>query len=162
MFLRIAKIDSSISASDFARISAIENESESPYSDEILMKLLRESDNFALYYNEEIAAYMTVAVNKRYLGGNIYIVNLVTARESQGKGFAKRLMLALCRHYSGIHPELPVTLDVEKDNPAFELYKSVGFEIMDCPSRNGDTDYAMKAELAKLEKNISKILGENG
>lgn len=124
-----------------------------PYSPEGLMECIVELDTFACFDGDKVVGFVTIQSNSYYLGGSLYIVNINVARAYRGCGIAKRMLYTVFEYYTYDHADKMITLDVEKTNKAMELYRKIGFQVVDMPSRNGDTDLVMAMPL--------RILGEN-
>ena len=159
--IRVSKADyRSLSREDFARIVELEKNCglDDPYDPALLRRLFIYADNFVCRLDGKIAGFITLSPDSLYLGGSVYIVNINVAREHRGRRLAKHLMLTACEYYIERLPDLPVSLDVMKTNPAMNLYHSVGFRVVNIPSRNGNTDVVMAAPLRLLEQNLRSLL----
>lgn len=153
VYRRIRMVD--LSQTQFRQIAEIEeNCGLEPYPPGILVDCIENLDTFACFEDNRVVGFLTVQSRSRYLDGSLYIVNLNVDSAFRGQVIAKGLMYALWEYHIRDHGDKLVSLDVAKTNQAMELYKKVGFQIMDMPSRNGDTDVVMAVSLAKLGENL--------
>ena len=149
----IRKLDiSTLTPRQFEQIVAIEeNCGLEPYSREMLLECIEFLDTYACLDGATIAGFITIQASSRHLGGGLYIVNLNVAKPYRRQGLAQKLITAGCGRYRESHRGSFVILDVAKDNTAARhLYKKLGFDLTDIPSRNGDTDVVMVAKLDEL------------
>ena len=124
-----------------------------PYTPEMLLDCIENLDTYACMDGNAVAGFITIHPASRKLSDGLYIANLNVAKAYRRQGIAQRLMVAACSCYADSHKGQFVTLDVSKDNTAArKLYEKLGFSITDIPSRNGDTDVVMVAELGQLCK----------
>ena len=138
----------------FEQIVAIEeNCGLEPYSREMLRECIEHLDTYACLDGDRIAGFITIQASSRQLGGGLYIVNLNVAKPYRRCGLAQKLITIACGFYRKSHKGSFVILDVAKDNSAaWHLYKKLGFDVTDIPSRNGDTDVVMVQKLDELLK----------
>lgn len=138
--------------SQFEQIAAIEeNCGLEPYSRKMLRECIDHLDTYACLDGDTVAGFITIQASSRQLGGGLYIVNLNVAKPYRRQGLAQKLITTSCGFYRESHRGSFVILDVAKDNTAaWHLYKKLGFDLTDIPSRNGDTDVVMVAKLDKL------------
>ena len=141
-----------LSRDQFEQIVAIEeNCGLEPYSREMLQVCIESLDTYACLDGDTIAGFITIQASPRRLGGGLYIVNLNVAKPYRRQGLARKLITTGCGFYRESHRGSFVILDVAKDNTAaWHLYKKLGFDLTDIPSRNGDTDVVMVAKLDLL------------
>lgn len=143
----------------FAQIVEIEmNCGLEPYSPDMLWMCLAELDTFACLDGGRVVGFLTMQSCGRYFGGCLYIVNLNVAQAYRGRGIAKKLMYTAYSYYIRDHGDKLVSLDVRKTSRAVGLYRKIGFQVADIPSRNGDTDVVMAMPLSKLGENLTKLL----
>ena len=138
----------------FEQIVAIEeNCGLEPYSREMLRQCIEYLDTYACLDGDTIAGFITLQSTSSRLGGGLYIVNLNVAKPYRRRGLAQQLITTACGFYRESHKGSFVILDVAKDNTsAWHLYKKLGFDVTDIPSRNGDTDVVMVGKLDELLK----------
>lgn len=87
------------------------------------IKKVQNSLSIIVYKNKPIGIYHGETIDK-----NTYeIGNIIIASEHQGKGIGKDILLNKIKKYS----KLKVCLRVFKGNPAVELYKKLGFVVVD-------------------------------
>ena len=141
-----------LSRDQFEQIVAIEkNCGLEPYSREMLLECIDNLDTYACMDGDTVAGFITIQASPRRMGGGLYIVNLNVAKSYRRQGLAQKLITTSCRRYVESHKGSFVILDVAKDNTAaWHLYKKLGFDLTDIPSRNGDTDVVMVAKLDRL------------
>lgn len=141
-----------LSRDQFEQIVAIEkNCGLEPYSREMLLECIESLDTYACMDGDTVAGFITIQASPRRMGGGLYIVNLNVAKSYRRQGLALKLITTGCRRYAESHKGSFVILDVAKDNTAaWHLYKKLGFDLTDIPSRNGDTDVVMVAKLDRL------------
>ena len=134
-------------------VSIEENCGLEPYSREMLHQCIEYLDTYACLDGDTIAGFITLQAASRRLGGGLYIVNLNVAMPYRRRGLARKLITTACGFYRESHRGSFVILDVAKDNTAARhLYKKLGFDVTDIPSRNGDTDVVMVQQLDELLK----------
>ena len=151
--MNICKLDiRTLTAEQFEQIVAIEeNCGLEPYSCEMLRECIEHLDTYACMDGNTIAGFITIQASSRRLGGGLYIVNLNIGKLYRRQGLARKLITTCCGFYRESHRGSFVILAVAMDNSAaWHLYKKLGFDVTDIPSRNGDTDVVMVAKLDKL------------
>lgn len=122
-----------------------------PYSREMLRYCLQELHTYVCMNGDTVAGFITIQASPRRLGGGLYIVNLNVAKPYRRRGLAQKLITTACGFYRESHKGAFVILDVAKTNTAaWHLYKKLGFDLTDIPSRNGDTDVVMVAKVDRL------------
>ena len=122
-----------------------------PYSREMLLECIENLDTYACMDNELVAGFITIQASSRQLGGGLYIVNLNVAKPYRRQGLGQKLILSARGEYRHSHRGSFVILDVVKENTAaWHLYKKLGFDVTNIPSRNGATDVVMVARLEQL------------
>lgn len=128
-----------------------------PYSPDMLHECIEALDTFGCFDGEKIVGFVTVNPKSRMWGGSLYIVNINVAHSCRGRGIAKRMLLAVYQYYilDGIKW---VILDVAKKNRAMELYRRIGFQIQNIPSRNGETDVVMAMPFEQMGENLRRLL----
>lgn len=131
-----------------------------PYSPEGLLECIADLDTFACFDGDKVIGFITAHICGRYFGHEVYIVNINVTKACRGQGIAKKLMYAVYEYYIQNHADMLVSLDVDKSNNAMELYKKVGFQIADIPSRNGDADVVMVMPLSMLGTRIRRLLAK--
>jgi ribosomal protein S18 acetylase RimI-like enzyme len=154
--MNICKLDIRALTSDqFEQIVAIEeNCGLEPYSREMLLDCIENLHTYASMDGTTVAGFITLMASSPRLGGGLYIVNLNVAKPYRRQGLARKLITTVCGLYRDSHRGSFVILDVAKDNSAaWHLYKKLGFDVTDIPSRNGDTDVVMMAKLDWLCRN---------
>ena len=136
----------------FEQLVAIEeNCGLEPYSREMLLDCIENLHTYASMDGTTVAGFITLMASSPRLGGGLYIVNLNVAKPYRRQGLARKLITTVCGLYRDSHRGSFVILDVAKDNSAaWHLYKKLGFNVTDIPSRNGDTDVVMVTKLDKL------------
>ena len=136
----------------FEQLVAIEeNCGLAPYSREMLLDCIENLHTYASMDGTTVAGFITLMASSPRLGGGLYIVNLNVAKPYRRQGLARKLITTVCGLYRDSHRGSFVILDVAKSNTAaWHLYKKLGFDVTDIPSRNGDTDVVMVAKLDKL------------
>lgn len=151
--MNICKLDiRTLTQSQLDQIVAIEeNCGLEPYSRDLLLSCIEYLDTYACLDGDTVAGFITIQASSRRLGGGLYLVNLNVAKTYRRQGLAQRLITTACGFYRESHQGSFVILDVAKDNSAaWHLYKKLGFDLTDIPSRNGDTDVVMVAKLDRL------------
>lgn len=158
--LEYKKLDTqSLTRTQFAQMVEIERHCGlEPYTPEMLLDCVENLDTFACLADYVIVGFITIQSRSRYLGGSLYIVNLNVAKAYRGQGVAKRLMYTVYEHYIREYGDMLVSLDVEKTNKAMELYRKIGFQVADMPSRNGDTDVVMAMSLTELGARVCELI----
>ena len=117
----------------------------------MLLECIESLDTYACMDGDTVAGFITIQASPRRMGGGLYIVNLNVAKSYRRQGLAQKLITTGCRRYAASHKGSFVILDVAKDNTAaWHLYKKLGFDLTDIPSRNGETDVVMVAKLDRL------------
>ena len=74
-------------------------------------------------------------------------------------GIGKNLIYTACKYYENKGFGEIMSLQVDKENlPALNLYKKLGFEILDpiCPADEDDEQYIMAAKMSTIIKNFEK------
>lgn len=143
----------------FAQIVEIErNCGLEPYTPDMLMECIAFMDTFACLHDGNVVGFITMNAHGGYFGGSLYVINLNVAQAFRGQGIAKLLMYEVYRDYFQKYSDKLVSLDVTKTNRAMELYRKIGFEISDIPSRNGDTDVVMWMPLKEMGRNLEQML----
>lgn len=146
-----------LTSTQFAQIVDIEkNCGLEPYTPNMLLNSIENMDTIACFDGGNVVGFITTNHHSCYLRGSLYIVNLNVAKAYRGQGIAKKLLYQVYEYYIQKYADRLVFLDVAKSNQAIELYKKIGFQIMDMPSRNGDTDVVMAMPLSVLGENIRK------
>lgn len=160
--MKIAKLSiEDLTQKQFAQIVEIEaNSGLEPYTPEMLLDCIENLDTFACYEGDRVVGFITMQSRGRYFGGSLYVVNLNVAKAYRGQGIAQKLMYAVYEYYIHDYPDKLVSLDVTKNNKAMELYKKVGFQVVDMPSRNGDTDVVMAMLLPMLGATIRQLFAK--
>ena len=151
--MEIRKLDiQTLTPEQFEQIVSIEeNCGLEPYSREMLRQCIEHLDTYACLDGDTVAGFITIQASSRRLGGGLYIVNLNVAKSCRRKGLAQKLIRTACGFYRHSHRGSLVVLDVAKNNSAaWHLYKKLGFDLTDIPSRNGATDVVMVARLDGL------------
>ncbi len=143
----------------FSQIYALESTCDAPYTEEILRDCVQTMDTFVCVEQGRIVGFLSMKERSaRYLGDCIYVVNINVAKERRRRGIAKQMLYAACRHYAPGNSGRVVALDVERTNPALELYRKIGFRELDIPSKNGEGDLVMAVSLEKLDENLREML----
>lgn len=122
-----------------------------PYTKEMLEDCIAYMDTYAAMEGEQILGFITLQPYTRYAGGGLYITNLNVAPEYRRQGLGRKLIFNACCRYLDSHRGKNVVLDVAKTNTAaIGLYRRLGFQETDIPSRNGNTDMVMEQSLRAL------------
>jgi ribosomal protein S18 acetylase RimI-like enzyme len=122
-----------------------------PYTQEMLRHCIQQLHTYVCMDGNTVAGFITLMASSPRLGGGLYIVNLNVAKAYRRQGLAQKLIATACGVYRDSHKGSFVILDVAKTNTAaWHLYKKLGFDLTDIPSRNGDTDVVMVAKLDRL------------
>ena len=122
-----------------------------PYPPQLLMECIEYADTYACMDDEVVAGFITVQPDSRYQGGCIYIVNINVEKHFRRMGVARRMILDACGRYAATHAGQTVMLDVTRTNqPAWNLYHSLGFRETDLPSGNGPSDAVLAIPLEEL------------
>lgn len=153
----------SISKAQFDQIVRMEAENyDEPYSPQMLTSCLDELDTFACLEEDRILGFITLQSRSTYLGGSIYLVNLNVAKSRRRMGIGRELVrFAYCAVASG-SAEAMASLDVDKRNAAAQrLYQQLGFEPVEIPSRNGDTDLVMAAPVSRILESCCAVQRRN-
>lgn len=155
------KIDGhSITSESLSQMAEIERGNEiEPYSEEMLLRCIKDMDNFVCCDHDRIVGFVTIHSCSRYFRDSLYIVNIQVLRPYWGRGIAKRLMYQAYQYYRQDYADKLVFLDVTKTNKAMMLYEKIGFQVMDLPSKNGSTDVVMAMPLSLLGESIEKFIG---
>lgn len=121
-----------------------------PYSAEALRECAEDMDIWGAFDCEVLSGFVTINWTRKYCGGSLYVVNLNVAPEYRGRRIAKGLLYAACRELTRWFPGKMVSLDVTRTNRAMELYKRIGFAVIETPGRNGPEDVVMAVRLERL------------
>ena len=122
-----------------------------PYPPQLLMECIEYADTYACMDDEVVAGFITVQPDSRYQGGCIYIVNINVEKHFRRMGVGRRMILDACGRYAATHAGQTVMLDVTRTNqPAWNLYHSLGFRETDLPSGNGSSDAVLAIPLEEL------------
>ena len=122
-----------------------------PYPPQLLMECIEYADTYACMDDEVVAGFITVQPDSRYQGGCIYIVNINVEKHFRRMGVARRMILDVCGRYAATHAGQTVMLDVTRTNqPAWNLYHSLGFRETDLPCGNGPSDAVLAIPLEEL------------
>ena len=152
-----------ISEEQFKQIMDVENSTGSGYSEDVMRRMWLEDEknsNFVCKCNNKIVAIISFNPLSKRRNGSIYMVNLTVHPEYRKAGIAQNLIYTACKYYEKENNNLPMSLQVDKDNiPAINLYKKVGFKIEEpiCEADEDDEQYIMEADIEELVKNIQKI-----
>jgi len=158
-FLSFKRLTPSMIDRRFSEILAVENCSAEPYSEDVLKEIVSDSnvDTFVCICEDKVIGFLSLNPHStRYFGNSIYMINLVIHSDFRHQGVASKLIYESYRYYRDTYPDMLYSLDVTKTNiPAFNLYKKVGFEIMDVDSKNvGEDEVVMAVKLETLGKNL--------
>jgi ribosomal protein S18 acetylase RimI-like enzyme len=151
-----------ISNEEFQQIVKIEKSNgEDAYSEDVLKEIFIDDikdDNFVCRYNNQIVGYISYNPLSKRRNGSVYIINLVVDPQFRRQGIAQKLIYETAMYYLNKGEPKIMSLQVDKNNyPAINLYKKMGFEIVDpiCKLDEDDEQYIMEIEVAKLSKNNS-------
>lgn len=162
MNLLFTKLNKRVNVKEFYEIVDIEmNSGFIPYTESMILECIKYMDNFIVKDIDKdlIVGFITIEENDYLYNNSNYIVNISVLPEYRRNGLAKGLILFACKYYQNMNSEnIQLTLDVNLDNKAIELYKKIGFEKLEMLSRNGKTDIVMGADINKLIFNISKLV----
>ena len=109
--------------------------------------------------NQIIAHIATNPLSKRR-NGSIFVINLVVSPEYRRLGIAQNLLFTAAQHYATLGTTLPISITVDKDNlPAINLYKKVGFEIVEpiCSADEDDEQYILVSPLENLHNKMKSL-----
>ena len=166
--LKYIRLDKSgITQEQFKQVVEVENSTGDGYSEEVMKRMWLEDDknsNFVCTCENKIVGFISYNPLSKRRNGSIYMVNLTVLPEYRRLGIAQNLIYTGCKYYTSENNNLPMSLQVDKDNiPAINLYKKVGFEVVDpiCEVDEDDEQYIMEANISKLIKNIQEILNKN-
>ena len=151
-----------VTEEQFRQIMDVENSTGSGYSEDVMRIMWLEDEknsNFVCKEEDKIVAIISFNPLSKRRNGSIYMVNLTVYPEYRRLGIAQQLIYTASKYYEDRSNELPMSLQVDKDNiPAINLYKKVGFEIKDpiCEADEDDEQYIMEANISTLIKNIEQ------
>lgn len=109
--------------------------------------------------NQIIAHIATNPLSKRR-NGSIFVINLVVSPKYRRLGIAQKLIETACTYHIKTGTELPMSISVDKDNlPAINLYKKVGFEIVEpiCSADEDDEQYILVSSLENLHNKMKSL-----
>lgn len=158
---RYERVDrTSITEEQFKQVLKVEQcEGEDDcYSEEVMREIFMEDqkdDNFVCYKDDKIVAYISYNPKSKRRNGSAYIISLVVLKEFRKKGIAQNLIYTACKYYEAKGFNLPMSLQVDKDNiPAINLYKKMGFDILEpiCCEDDDDEQYIMGADISNIIK----------
>ena len=136
------------------------------YPVEVMKELLindKKNSNFVCVDNDKIVGYISYNPLSKRRNGSIYIISLVVLPEYRKKGIGKNLIYTACKYYENKGLGEIMSLQVDKENiPAINLYKKVGFEILDpiCKADEDDEQYIMAVKISTIIKNFEKTLNK--
>lgn len=155
----VYKVDrNKITETEFKQILEVERSEglEDAYSEEVMREILindPKDDNFVCSHNGKIVGYISYNPNSKRREGSTYIISLVVIPEYRRQGIAQELIYSASKYYLEKGEPKIMSLQVDKDNyPAINLYKKVGFEIVEpiCELDEDDDQYIMAAEVTKI------------
>lgn len=135
------------------------------YSKEIVKEIYvtdTKNINFACVDAEtnQIVAHIATNPQSKRRNGSVFVINLVVSPNYRRLGIAQNLLLTATKHYAEMETQLPMSISVDKDNlPAINLYKKVGFEIMDpiCEADEDGEQYILAAPIEILNKKMENL-----
>ena len=136
------------------------------YPVEVMKELLindKKNSNFVCVDNDKIVGYISYNPLSKRRNGSIYIISLVVLPEYRKKGIGKNLIYTACKYYENKGFGEIMSLQVDKENiPAINLYKKLGFEILDpiCEADEDDEQYIMAVKMSTIIKNFEKTLNK--
>lgn len=149
-----------ITEKDFFQMNNVEqNSGGEPYSQDSLKQIVSHdgNDNFCCLLNDEIVGIATVNPNSIRLDGSIYIINMSVHKDFQRRGIATQILKTLTSYYAELGLNKKVTLHVDKTNTkAFNLYKKLGFEIVEEGNSDEDDEYLMSRSLTLNNTNSNE------
>lgn len=151
----------SVTASQLAQMHAMEcAKTDIPYSREILLDCVENLDTFVCLEEDEILGFLTMNPrSKKYLGGSIYVVNLLVGAAYRQKGIAKHLFYAAYQYYAPNQNGRMVTLDVRNGNtPALALYRKTGFQPVDVQTQNDGEYIVMSVPFEIWGQNLNRAI----
>lgn len=163
MSYKYLKLDNKVTRKQFYEIVEIEmNSGFIPYTESMIAECIIYLDNFVCLCDDVIIGFITVEPFDELYDESNYIVNLSVRPDFRGNNIAKELIRYACKFY--LNNELiknkQITLDVDLDNKALNLYKLIGFNELDILSRNGKTNIVMGQDASLIIKKIDELLGE--
>ena len=158
-FLSFKKLTPSMIDKRFREILDVENMSNEPYSEKVLKEIVTDSkvDTFACICEDRVIGFLSLnPQSTKYFDKSIYLINLVIDKDFRHQGVASKLIYESYRYYRDTHSDMLYSLDVDTTNiPAFNLYKKIGFQVMDVDSKNvGDNEVVMAVKLETLGSNL--------
>lgn len=109
--------------------------------------------------NQIVAHIATNPLSKRR-NGSIFVINLVVSPNYRRLGIAQKLIETACTYHIKTGTELPMSISVDKYNlPAINLYKKVGFEIVEpiCSADEDDEQYILVSSLENLYNKMKSL-----
>ena len=165
-FSYIKLLQTKITEQQFQEVMEVENSTGSGYAEEEMREIWvngNKNDNFVCLHNEKIVAHISYNPQSKRRNGSIFMVNLTVSPEYRKQGIAQGLILEACKYYIGCGNSLSMSTSVDKDNlPAINLYKKVGFEIMDpiCEADEDGEQYILAAPIEILNKKMENLKNE--
>ena len=145
------------------KVEQCEGEDDS-YSVEVMRELFikdKKNSNFVCIDNDKIVVYIAYNPLSKRRNGSIYIISLVVLPEYRKMGIAQNLIYTACKYYNNQEFGEIMSLHVDEDNiPAINLYKKMGFEIVEpiCSADEDDEQYIMATKMSTIIKNFEKTL----
>ena len=156
-----------ITPEQFNQIVSVEHSEgeENGYSKQIVKEIYvtnQQNVNFACVDTEtnQIVAHIATNPQSKRRNGSIFVINLVVNPEYRRLGIAQNLLFAATNHYALLGATLPMSISVDKDNlPAINLYKKVGFEIVEpiCSADEDDEQYILVSSLENLHNKMKSL-----
>lgn len=161
VFKRVDRLE--VTSELFNQIMEVESCEGDGYDENQMRALFIEDekdDNFVCFHKDRAIAYMSLNPQSKRRNGSVYIISIMVLPEYRRRGIAQGLIKVACDYYIQKGIEMPMSLQVDKDNvPAINLYKKVGFEIKEpiCPADEDEEQYIMAVNLFALRDNVNKI-----
>lgn len=156
-----------VTPEQFHQILAVEQAegAENGYSKEIVKEIYVSDTKYVNFAcvdttTNQIVAHIATNPQSKRRNGSVYVVNLVVSPEYRRLGIAQNLLFTATQHYATLGTTLPISITVDKDNlPAINLYKKVGFEIVEpiCSADEDDEQYILVSSLENLHNKMKSL-----
>ena len=129
---------------------------EDAYSKEMLEKILEDTKmvTFVALCQKKIIGMIMLNPHTKKFPSSTYIINLIVLPRYQGLGIAKKLIYKACCEVS---TNKYFSLEVDKENPAKEIYKMIGFYAIDFDTTPSNEEF-MLAECKELRETLSHLI----
>lgn len=120
--------------------------------------------NFVCLDGNKVVAHIATNPKSKRRNGSIFIINLVVDPRYRKRGIAQNLIYTASKFYLDYGYSLPVSITVDKDNtPAINLYKKVGFKIVEpiCEIDEDDEQFILESMLFNLTTTIRELDNAN-